>query len=356
MNKNYNGVLLLVNGNIRDIAIPVNKIKKSQKHIKLSDLQISEDLFENIGDSNIENIGEWELENNESIIAFGYIKGQHENNHELLPLDNIISKTNNYYGDIVLLKLDESRNLININSNNYEEIYNSYFDNINDSSDNESNFGEYESDEEAEISDREEESELEDDELMNDETEDILIENYDNDKNTLDNTINETRTNIIEIFNEILDIEKSKQLENSIFEYTINISTERNIIQSWDNKIFVQMYISKARSLYTNIKSDSYVNNNELIKRIEKDKLSVEDLPKMSFQELFPQHWKTIMDEKYKRDKLLYEDQQEAMTDQFKCGRCKQRKCSYFELQTRSADESMTIFITCIECGNRWKQ
>jgi DNA-directed RNA polymerase subunit M/transcription elongation factor TFIIS len=28
----------------------------------------------------------------------------------------------------------------------------------------------------------------------------------------------------------------------------------------------------------------------------------------------------------------------------------------YYELQTRSCDEPMTCFITCLDCGNRWKQ
>ena len=30
-------------------------------------------------------------------------------------------------------------------------------------------------------------------------------------------------------------------------------------------------------------------------------------------------------------------------------------KCTYYQLQTRSADEPMTTFVTCINCGNRWK-
>lgn len=34
--------------------------------------------------------------------------------------------------------------------------------------------------------------------------------------------------------------------------------------------------------------------------------------------------------------------QQQASTDAFKCGKCKQRKCTYYQLQTRSADEPMT--------------
>ena len=61
-----------------------------------------------------------------------------------------------------------------------------------------------------------------------------------------------------------------------------------------------------------------------------------------------------MLDEKYKKDQFTYNSKPEAMTDQFKCG--KSAECSYYEIQTRSADEAMTIFVTCINCGNRWKQ
>ena len=44
-----------------------------------------------------------------------------------------------------------------------------------------------------------------------------------------------------------------------------------------------------------------------------------------------------------------------SSTDQFKCGKCKQRKCTYYQMQTRSADEPMTTFVTCTNCNNRWK-
>ena len=43
-------------------------------------------------------------------------------------------------------------------------------------------------------------------------------------------------------------------------------------------------------------------------------------------------------------------------TDMFRCAKCKERKCTYFEMQTRSADEPMTVFINCEGCGHRWKQ
>eukprot|EP00794_Sanderia_malayensis_P004777 gene4777-5404_t len=42
-------------------------------------------------------------------------------------------------------------------------------------------------------------------------------------------------------------------------------------------------------------------------------------------------------------------------TDQFKCSRCGKRNCTYNQVQTRSADEPMTTFVYCNECGKRWK-
>merc|ERR1712098_964612 len=42
-------------------------------------------------------------------------------------------------------------------------------------------------------------------------------------------------------------------------------------------------------------------------------------------------------------------------TDSLKCGKCGKRNCTYNQLQTRSADEPMTTFVLCNECGNRWK-
>uniref|UniRef100_A0A0K0F5P2 Transcription elongation factor n=1 Tax=Strongyloides venezuelensis TaxID=75913 RepID=A0A0K0F5P2_STRVS len=42
-------------------------------------------------------------------------------------------------------------------------------------------------------------------------------------------------------------------------------------------------------------------------------------------------------------------------TDMFKCGKCRKYNCTYTQVQTRSADEPMTTFVFCRECGNRWK-
>jgi len=63
-------------------------------------------------------------------------------------------------------------------------------------------------------------------------------------------------------------------------------------------------------------------------------------------------------DAKIEEDNLflsLGAGEQQAETDAFQCGRCKQRKCRYRQAQTRSADEPMTTFVTCTNCNHRWK-
>jgi len=42
-------------------------------------------------------------------------------------------------------------------------------------------------------------------------------------------------------------------------------------------------------------------------------------------------------------------------TDLIQCRRCKQNNCAYTEAQTRGADEPMTLFVLCKNCGHRWK-
>ncbi|XP_004631186.2 transcription elongation factor A protein 3-like [Octodon degus] len=42
-------------------------------------------------------------------------------------------------------------------------------------------------------------------------------------------------------------------------------------------------------------------------------------------------------------------------TDLLQCGKCKKKNCTYNQVQTLSADEPMTTFVLCNECGHRWK-
>ena len=43
-------------------------------------------------------------------------------------------------------------------------------------------------------------------------------------------------------------------------------------------------------------------------------------------------------------------------TNLFECPRCSERKCTHYELQTRSADEATTVFVACVACGHKWTE
>jgi DNA-directed RNA polymerase subunit M/transcription elongation factor TFIIS len=64
----------------------------------------------------------------------------------------------------------------------------------------------------------------------------------------------------------------------------------------------------------------------------------------------------TLMDKLLQREQKILEGNKSRATDQFKCRRCGKRECTYYELQTRSADEPMTCFISCLNCGKEWRQ
>lgn len=46
----------------------------------------------------------------------------------------------------------------------------------------------------------------------------------------------------------------------------------------------------------------------------------------------------------------------QAEKGMFPCGKCKSDRVSHTQMQTRSADEPMTLFLKCKDCGNRWKR
>ena len=75
----------------------------------------------------------------------------------------------------------------------------------------------------------------------------------------------------------------------------------------------------------------------------------------MSHQELDYSRWEKLIQANNKKTENKYETNIVASTDTFNCRKCHSNQCTYYQMQTRSADEPMTTFVTCINCGNRWK-
>jgi transcription elongation factor S-II len=141
----------------------------------------------------------------------------------------------------------------------------------------------------------------------------------------------------------------SKLLECSILDYATKEANQLKIIIRWDNIEFIQLYIDRLRSIYHNLK------NEKLLTDLKNADITPQRLAFMTHQEMNPQHWESLIDKKKKRDANKYTNNAQASTDMFTCRKCRSKRCTYYELQTRSADEPATIFVTCLDCGKNWK-
>lgn len=140
----------------------------------------------------------------------------------------------------------------------------------------------------------------------------------------------------------------SQNMEIGIYNYCIKEAERRKIVKKWDNRLFVKIYLNHTKSILMNL-------NDNIINQIKNKELKAQSVAFMTHQELYPEKWSELIEIKMKRDKVKFENNIEATTDTFTCRKCKSNKCSYYLLQTRSADEPMTCYVTCLECGKRWK-
>jgi len=156
------------------------------------------------------------------------------------------------------------------------------------------------------------------------------------------------RSNIRKKLDEKLQNEKnSSNLEKGIFNYTLKEADQRKIVKKWDNKYFIQIYIDRLRTIYMNL-------NDTIVEQVTSGAIKPHVVAFMTHQELNPDKWTALIDAKSKRDANKFEVNIAAATDTFTCRKCKGNQCTYYLMQTKSADEPMTCYVQC-NCGNRWK-
>ncbi|EKD02852.1 positive transcription elongation factor [Trichosporon asahii var. asahii CBS 8904] len=101
-------------------------------------------------------------------------------------------------------------------------------------------------------------------------------------------------------------------------------------------------YRAKMRSLFLNIKDKG---NPGLRNEIVLGQVTPDKVVRMSKEEMASESVR-LLNEKL-AEKNLFKAKAvgvtQAETDAFKCSRCQQRKCTYYQMQTRSADEPMTV-------------
>jgi DNA-directed RNA polymerase subunit M/transcription elongation factor TFIIS len=152
-----------------------------------------------------------------------------------------------------------------------------------------------------------------------------------------------------------LSKDAAADLERGIFNWSLQFATVNRTATCWKNPRFRDIYVTKSRSVLSNVDSNSYIQNTRLLSRLKDNEFLPRDVASMPPENVFPERWQKVLDAKLQRDEYMKNAKPAAMTDQFKCRRCKKRECEYQELQIRSCDEPATLFITCLNCGNRWR-
>jgi len=162
----------------------------------------------------------------------------------------------------------------------------------------------------------------------------------------MSDNINDVRLYYINKFSNILELNEDDdtiiELENGLYN-SIDI---KNTID------FRKEYIKKGRKIIANI---TYTPNSENVKKNIIDRVwKSENVAKMSHEELYPEYYSEI--KLKQQQKMVRHIPIEQQADGLiRCRKCKSMKTVYTQAQTRSADEPMTTFVTCLSCDGHFK-
>ena len=145
-----------------------------------------------------------------------------------------------------------------------------------------------------------------------------------------------------------------ENIEKSIYSYATEQCTIKNIEPDIENKLFLRIYVNKLMSLYNNLNKTSYIKNDDFYDEVMNGSIDINNIAFLTPQEINKKHWKKYIDKQSAVDEFLYSRTAGIRTNEYKCGRCKERNCSYYQMQVRCSDEPMTTFINCLNCGNSW--
>lgn len=168
-------------------------------------------------------------------------------------------------------------------------------------------------------------------------------------------TPTEIRTRAVDMLNAVVgDTHIAKLLEKATWNHAVMFCKKKDLALNWDNAAFRNAYTQKVLGVRYVARERPEV----LQKYIGLDptlKAFVNAKP----WELWPEKWEKAFEDAARR--AIRTTDASAMDPKLmpdgilKC-RCGSMKTSYYEMQTRSADEPMTVFARCHVCSNRWKQ
>ena len=185
----------------------------------------------------------------------------------------------------------------------------------------------------------EEEAEEEEEEVEEEEEEE---EEEDEERNgPIIHTIHASNVYIDHKLRDLVKESFSEEVEKYILDRCVENAKTWYIDIDWENQVFVNLYRSRVISLYP---------YRHLMKT-----MSPKDFAFSNVVDHAPEIWKDIIQQNADMEKAKYSHRSTASILMY-CSRCKRKtKCDSYQMQTRSADEPMTTFVTCLECDKHWK-
>jgi len=179
------------------------------------------------------------------------------------------------------------------------------------------------------------------------------------------------RQNICKKFLEIFQAAKEALVQSGVNEEAIKhllgpraLEVEAEVHKRTPDK---KAYTDKARSLAFNLKKNAGLTQEVILGQLDAESLvqmKTEDLASDEMRHKRHEEAKKVIDSKRLDWDQANEDKINKMcgiqgdllkASLFTCGRCKSVKTTSTQKQTRSADEPMTVFVLCLNCGKRWK-
>lgn len=163
------------------------------------------------------------------------------------------------------------------------------------------------------------------------------------------------RTRAVDMLNAVVgDIRTAKLLEKATWNHAVRFCKMKNQPLNWDNSAFRNAYTQKVLGV-------RYVARDrpEVLEKFAELDPTLVSFVNAKPHELCPDKWEKAFEDAA-RKALRFADASamdpEQMPDGILKCRCGSMKTSYYEMQTRSADEPMTVFAKCHKCGVKWKQ
>jgi DNA-directed RNA polymerase subunit M/transcription elongation factor TFIIS len=135
------------------------------------------------------------------------------------------------------------------------------------------------------------------------------------------------------------------ELESCIYNYTKKYMNSKDVPDQWRE----QTYNTKLSQLQFNLNQK---NSPMLLVHILSGEIKISYLPYAKADELNTVLWEPI---NKKREYIEYKKNNMATTTAYKCRKCGERKCTDHQMQSRSADEPMTIFVECQNCFHHFR-